>query len=74
MSRVALAAALAAVAALVPVLAWSLNVGAPVTTGGGSSLFVGTYLPGGGTLIGTKRALKAETGRSAIARKSSDCT
>jgi hypothetical protein len=43
------------------VVAWSLNAGAPVTTGGGSSLFVGTYLPGGGTLTGTKRALKRET-------------
>jgi hypothetical protein len=54
-----------AVAALVPVVAWSINVGAPVTTGGGSSLFVGTFLPGGGTLPGTKRALKAETIRFA---------
>ena len=56
-----------AVAALVPVVAWSINVGAPVTTGGGSSLFVGTYLPGGGTLPGAKRALKAETIRFAPA-------
>ena len=54
-----------AVAALVPVVAWSINVGAPVTTGGGSSLFVGTFLPGGGTLPGAKRALKAETIRFA---------
>ena len=54
-----------AVAALVPVVAWSLHVGAPVTTGGGSSLFVGTYLPGHGTLPGAKRALKAETLRFA---------
>ncbi len=54
-----------AVAALVPVVAWSINVGAPVTTGGGSSLFVGTFVPGGGTLTGTKRALKAETIRFA---------
>jgi hypothetical protein len=57
--------AVVAAAALVPVVAWSLNVGAPVTTGGGSSLFVGTFLPGGGTLPGTKRALKAETIRFA---------
>jgi hypothetical protein len=54
-----------AVAAIVPVAAWSLHVGAPVTTGGGSSLFVGTYLPGHGTLPGAKRALKAETIRFA---------
>ena len=54
-----------AVAALVPVVAWSLHVGAPVTTGGGSSLFVGTYLPGHGTLPGAKRALKSETIRFA---------
>jgi hypothetical protein len=54
-----------AVVALVPVVAWSVHVGAPVTTGGGSSLFVGTYLPGHGTLPGAKRALKAETIRFA---------
>ena len=54
-----------AVAALVPVVAWSINVGAPVTTGGGSSLFVGTFLPGDGTLPGAKRALKGETVRFA---------
>jgi len=50
-----------ALAALVPVVAWSINVGAPVSTGGGSSLFVGTFLPGGGTLPGAKRELKGET-------------
>ena len=54
-----------AVAALVPVVAWSVDVGAPVTTGGGSSLFVGTFLPGDGTLPGAKRALKGETVRFA---------
>jgi hypothetical protein len=54
-----------AVAALVPVVAWSINVGAPVSTGGGSSLFVGTFVPGGGTLPGAKRALKRETIRFA---------
>jgi hypothetical protein len=52
-----------AVAALVPVVAWSVNAGAPVTTGGGSSLFVGTFLPGGGTLQGAKRELQGETVR-----------
>jgi hypothetical protein len=52
-----------AAVALVPVVAWSVNVGAPVTTGGGSSLFVGTFLPGGGTLPGAKRELAGETVR-----------
>jgi len=50
-----------AVAALIPVLAWSLNAGAPISTGGGSSFFIGTYLPGHGTLPGAKAALKWET-------------
>jgi 4-amino-4-deoxy-L-arabinose transferase-like glycosyltransferase len=50
-----------AVAAIVPVGLWSLNVSAPVSTGGGSAFFVGTFLPGDGTLGGTKKALKAET-------------
>jgi hypothetical protein len=53
-----------AVAALVPVVAWSLNVSAPVSTGGGSSFFLGTFLPGEGTLPGAKRALKAQTIRA----------
>jgi hypothetical protein len=48
-----------AVAALVPIAAWSLNASALISTGGGSSLFVGTYLPGDGTLRGTKAALNA---------------
>src|SRR5207253_4714052 len=29
----------------------------PITTGGGSNLFIGTYLPGHGTIFGLKRAL-----------------
>jgi len=33
----------------------------PVATGGGSSLFVGTYLPGGGSTYGAKRALAPGT-------------
>jgi 4-amino-4-deoxy-L-arabinose transferase-like glycosyltransferase len=53
-----------ALAALVPVGLWSLNVGAPVSTGGGSAFFVGTFLPGDGTLGGAKQALKAETIRA----------
>ena len=52
------------VAALVPVGLWSLNVTAPVSTGGGSAFFVGTFLPGDATVGGTKRALKAETIRA----------
>jgi len=35
----------------------------PVTTGSGSALFVGTYLPGNGTTVGMKRALGAEAKR-----------
>jgi 4-amino-4-deoxy-L-arabinose transferase-like glycosyltransferase len=35
----------------------------PVTTGSSSALFVGTYLPGGGTTVGMKRALGAEAKR-----------
>ncbi|MEA2156153.1 MAG: hypothetical protein QOE11_2293, partial [Solirubrobacteraceae bacterium] len=35
----------------------------PVSDGGASALYVGTYLPGGGTLIGLKRRLAAETRR-----------
>jgi hypothetical protein len=53
-----------AVAALVPVGLWSLNVSAPVSTGGGSAFFVGTFLPGDATLGGAKKALKAETIRA----------
>jgi hypothetical protein len=56
--------AMFAVAALVPVGLWSLNVSAPVSTGGGSAFFVGTFLPGDATLGGTKKALKAETIRA----------
>jgi 4-amino-4-deoxy-L-arabinose transferase-like glycosyltransferase len=56
--------AVLAVAALVPVGLWSLNASAPVSTGGGSAFFVGTFLPGDGTLGGTKKALKAETIRA----------
>lgn len=35
----------------------------PVSDGGASALYVGTYLPGGGTLTGAKRELAAETRR-----------
>ena len=35
----------------------------PVTSGSPSALFVGTYLPGGGTTFGMKRALGDETRR-----------
>ena len=33
---------------------------APITTGGGSNLFIGTYLPGHGTIFGLKHALASE--------------
>lgn len=62
------AAALAG-AALVVVLPWtlfvSLNHGQliPVSEGGPSNLFIGTYLPGHGTIVGFKRSLAAETRR-----------
>lgn len=35
----------------------------PVTRGGGTALFVGTYLPGDGTTVGLKRELGAEARR-----------
>lgn len=59
-----------AVAALIPIVAWSLNTSTLITTGGGSSLFVGTYLPGGGTLGGTKAVLGGShlTGREVMNR------
>ena len=58
-------------AALLPVALWSLNVSHDtgrlvlVSNGGGSSLFVGTLLPGHGTLPGAKAALREETQRFA---------
>ena len=63
------AGALVAGGALLVIAPWatyaSLRADAfvPVTTGGGSALFVGTYLPGGGTTVGLKRALGAEAKR-----------
>jgi 4-amino-4-deoxy-L-arabinose transferase-like glycosyltransferase len=66
-------AAILAAAALAPVLAWSLNASldsgrlVPVSSGGGTSFFIGTFLPGHGTLGGTKVALKAQTQRYAPA-------
>src|SRR5262249_23561433 len=49
-----------ALAPLIPLLAWSLNISAPITTSGGTSLFIGTYPPGDGALPRMKRALKAQ--------------
>lgn len=60
-------AALFSVSALVPVGLWSLNasVGSgqvvPITNVGGMSFFIGTFLPGDGTMAGMKSALKTET-------------
>lgn len=54
---------------LVPTLPWSIYVSGeagkpvPVSSGGASNLFVGTYVPGGGSMFGLKRELAAEVGR-----------
>lgn len=68
--RCALAAAAAfAVPALVVVAPWCLWAShwegrfVPVASGGGSSLFIGTYLPGDGSTYGAKRALAGELWR-----------
>jgi 4-amino-4-deoxy-L-arabinose transferase-like glycosyltransferase len=53
---------------LVPTLPWSVYVSSvagkpvPVSSGGASNLFVGTYTPGGGSMFGLKRELAAEVG------------
>jgi hypothetical protein len=55
--------------ALAVVLPWSIFVSVnhgqviPVSEGGPSNLFIGTYLPGHGTIVGFKRSLAAETRR-----------
>jgi hypothetical protein len=57
------AAGALAVSAAVVLAPWTAYVSGqagrftPVSTGGASNLFVGTYLPGGGTMFGLKRAL-----------------
>ncbi|MGI8729788.1 MAG: hypothetical protein ACR2LK_07315 [Solirubrobacteraceae bacterium] len=67
-ARRALGAAVPLVAAtLVLVLPWSAfaskSAGSfvPLSTGGGSNFFIGTYLPGDGSLYGTKRNLAEAT-------------
>jgi hypothetical protein len=69
-ARGRLAAAVAVLAAggvvVAPwIVAASVREGRLVTVsdGGASALYVGTYLPGGGTLVGLKRELAAETRR-----------
>jgi 4-amino-4-deoxy-L-arabinose transferase-like glycosyltransferase len=67
--RATRAAAPLVAALLVVVLPWTIYASTtagtfvPLSNGGGSNLFVGTYLPGGGTIFGAKRALADETQR-----------
>ncbi len=55
------------VALLLGVLPWTIYASneagsfVPLSNGGGSNLFIGTYLPGEGKLFGTKKALAEET-------------
>jgi 4-amino-4-deoxy-L-arabinose transferase-like glycosyltransferase len=57
------------VTAVAVVLPWTVFVSVnhgeviPVSEGGPSNLFIGTYLPGHGTIFGFKRSLAAETRR-----------
>jgi 4-amino-4-deoxy-L-arabinose transferase-like glycosyltransferase len=63
------AGGLLAAGALLILAPWTIYASArkhqlvPVTTGGGSALFVGTYLPGDGNTFNMKRELVAETRR-----------
>jgi hypothetical protein len=63
------AGGVAAAATVVVVAPWTVYASThsdrftPISTGGASNLFIGTYLPGNGTLFGAKRALAAETER-----------
>ena len=55
-----------AAVAILPWVVWaSIDQGkpVPVSDGGAQNLFVGTYLPGGGTIFGFKRELGPETRR-----------
>jgi 4-amino-4-deoxy-L-arabinose transferase-like glycosyltransferase len=58
-----------AAAALVVLAPWTIYASAdqgkfvPVTKGSAAALFVGTYLPGGGTTVGMKEALEPELRR-----------
>ena len=61
--RAALGAAALAAGALVTVTPWVIEASrergsfVPISTSGGSAIFVGTYLPGGGSMYGLKRSL-----------------
>lgn len=63
------AGAVATAATLVVLTPWTIYASTqadrftPISTGGSSNLFIGTYLPGNGTLFGAKRALAAEAER-----------
>ena len=54
---------------IVPTAPWSAYASSvagkpvPVSSGGASNLFVGTYVPGGGSMFGLKRELAGEVGR-----------
>jgi hypothetical protein len=67
--RAAGAGAVLAAAALAPLALWSAYATSEsgrlvaVTSGGGSNLFIGTYLPGGGSIYGVKRELGPEAQR-----------
>jgi hypothetical protein len=60
---IVLAASAAVIAPWSVVASLSRGRFVPVSDGGASALYVGTYLPGGGTLIGLKRRLAVETRR-----------
>ncbi len=65
-----LAAGVAVIAPWIVVASTSQDRFVPVSDGGAAALYVGTYLPGGGTLSGLKHALARETRRrEPMARK-----
>jgi hypothetical protein len=65
----ALGAAALLAGTLVPTVPWTIYASGrdgtfvPIASGGGSNLFIGTYLPGDGTIFGLKEHFAAETKR-----------